>query len=367
MKKFISVAIAALFVIWAFGGCSSSNSTAAPSLAPTSSTASASSASSANPNVANYPVKDIEMVIPYNAGGGFDLQARIIARYMPDHLPKNVNIIPRNVPGAVDIVGITEVFNSKPDGYTIGILSLGNSINAEYLNPNPTITYSLTDFEFIGCWAVDVNAIGFTDDIKATTWDELVALSKESPIRFGTAGQGGTMHIDPLVISMCTDADFSFIHYEGNAQIVPALGRGEVSGQQGSLNAIVRQAEQGLGRVFCIMSEERLPNYPDYPTALEIGMPKEQFEKIMNFPFFSTARVFYAPPNMDPELLQILRQAFWDTVNDERVIKEFRDTKDLLDPLTGEETVALIERKLAGLSAAGGDDIIEAVREASRQ
>jgi tripartite-type tricarboxylate transporter receptor subunit TctC len=297
----------------------------------------------------SFPTKDIEMIIPYTAGGGFDIQARIVARYIPKYLPKTVTVIPVNVPGVANIAGSTQLYASRPDGYTIGIVSIGDSYYTEYLSPEP-VAYKTADFVYIGTWTTDTRAIGFTDNIKAKTWDELVAESKDKPILFGSGGRGGAQHNDPMIVGMYTDANFAFVHYEGSGQIVPALGRGEVSGHMGSVSTIARQVDQGIGHFFCVMADKRDPDFPDVPTALEVGMPKDQYEKIMTMPFFGTARMMLAPPKIDPEVVRILREAFWKAIYDPDLIKEFKTAQAQHNPINGEETQTMVEERVKMLA-----------------
>ncbi|GEM_PF-677361 len=355
-RKLIAACAIAATLLTLFAGCS--NTPGAPPAPGTSGTSTEPAAPATD-----FPTHEITMIIPYTAGGGFDLQSRIIARYMPKYLPKEVTIIPVNVPGVANIAGSTQLYTSRPDGYTIGIVSMGDSTVMEFLNPDP-VAYKTGDFQYIGCWAVDSRALAFNNDVKAANWDELVAESRAESIRIGTGGQGGAQHTDPLLVSMCSDVKFRFIHYEGNGQIVPAIGRGEVSGQMGSIATAVRQQEQDLGRAWCIFTEERDPQYPDVPTALELGMPRDQFDALVGNPFYGTARLMLAPPGTDPAALEILRRAFWDAMHDEGLKQEFETSQAQWQPMSGEDTQAMVENKLAVLETSG--DLIATLQQASR-
>ena len=70
-----------------------------------------------------YPSKPIRWIVPYSPGGGFDVYSRAMSQYMPKYLPQKVAIIIKNSPGAGGTVGVTKVYKSKPDGYTIGIMN----------------------------------------------------------------------------------------------------------------------------------------------------------------------------------------------------------------------------------------------------
>ena len=69
-----------------------------------------------------WPAKDITLIVPFKPGGGYDLQARIIAPFLEKYLPLKVNVVVKNVDGAGGKIGATELSKAKPDGYTIGIM-----------------------------------------------------------------------------------------------------------------------------------------------------------------------------------------------------------------------------------------------------
>src|SRR5699024_7230321 len=81
-------------------------------------------ASSANSNQdTDYPKKPIEVIVPYDAGGGTDVIGRAVADVISEYLPNNQSLNIVNRPGATGSVGATEVYNSNNDGYTIGLFS----------------------------------------------------------------------------------------------------------------------------------------------------------------------------------------------------------------------------------------------------
>ncbi len=77
---------------------------------------------------AEYPDRNIDLIIPYGPGGGFDLYARAVAKEMDTQLPKGITVIPRNIPGAGSVKGISTMYRSEPDGYTMGIIDLPGAV-----------------------------------------------------------------------------------------------------------------------------------------------------------------------------------------------------------------------------------------------
>src|SRR5215831_14870859 len=81
-------------------------------------------AARAAPAAANFPAKNIQFIIPYAPGGGFDTFVRFIAPVMETHLPRRTNIVPNNITAGSGSRGISQLYRSKPDGYTIGIFDV---------------------------------------------------------------------------------------------------------------------------------------------------------------------------------------------------------------------------------------------------
>src|SRR5688572_17173950 len=107
-------------------GCASTPpaATSAPASAPASTAAPASIAATPE-GCAGFPTSDIELVIPYGPGGGFDTWARLVAPVLQEKLPTDVNVVPLNREGAGGLVGVTEVLGAQPDGHTIVITEPG--------------------------------------------------------------------------------------------------------------------------------------------------------------------------------------------------------------------------------------------------
>ena len=94
-----------------------------------------------------FPNRDIEIVIPYNAGGGFDTYIRALAPHMEKHLPGDINVLPINVPGAGGRRGASEVYRADPDGYTIGIFNLPGVLLPQLQGLK--INYNLSDVSWL--------------------------------------------------------------------------------------------------------------------------------------------------------------------------------------------------------------------------
>ncbi|NPV69899.1 MAG: tripartite tricarboxylate transporter substrate binding protein [Firmicutes bacterium] len=293
----------------------------------------------------DYPNKPITIIVPTAAGGGYDLGARAVARFLPKHLPKQVDVVVQNMPGAGQMIGVHAVYAAKPDGYTLGAFNAIGAVMSQYGRPEP-VQFDVSKFLYLGMWQDDVRALGVSKNVQAKTWDELIALSKKKPLRCGTGGAGSSQHIDPFIIDAASEVDFEYIHYEGSAGVNPAMGRGEIDTTVAQVGTIMELVEAGLGRNFCVFDTKRHPGSPDTPTAIEAGMPRAQFDKLTNSPFFGVNRVLAAPPGIDPAIVAILRKAMWETFQDPEYQAEVKKAKGENNPMKGEDYQKVMEAKV---------------------
>ena len=102
---------------------------------------------------AQYPEKDITVIIPYSAGGGFDSYVRGVLPAMQKYLPNSVNLIPRNMPGAGGRKGATAIYRARPDGYTIGAFNLPGLLLPHLLDER--VGYDLSNVTWLGRMSED--------------------------------------------------------------------------------------------------------------------------------------------------------------------------------------------------------------------
>ena len=129
---------------------------------------------------ADYPEKDISFIIPYAAGGGFDIYVRAIAPAMETYLPHKVSIVPLNVPAGGGSRGITQLYRAKPDGYTLAIFNIPGMF---VLQKEGDADYDLAKVTWLGSMGRDDYGIAVAYDSPIKTVADLQALSKTRPVK----------------------------------------------------------------------------------------------------------------------------------------------------------------------------------------
>jgi tripartite-type tricarboxylate transporter receptor subunit TctC len=150
------------------------------------------SAISAPAAAAEYPVRPVQIVVPYNAGGGTDLTARLIAQTMEKHLGGTV--IVRNQPGGGGAIGTSAIVHAKPDGYTIGTGSQGPLVMLPHYGG---IDYSIEDADFLALIGRNLMVVAVNKDAPFQDGKSFLNYAKSRPgeLTVGNSGAGGANQI----------------------------------------------------------------------------------------------------------------------------------------------------------------------------
>lgn len=217
---------------------------------------------------AKYPEKSITMVIPFPAGGSTDVFGRTLVEKLKAPLGQPVVVVNRT--GGVQI-GVTEVMQSKPDGYNIGL------VNDIYLTVSPHITEvpykgpgDMATFAMV-YHAPMVLAVS-PDGPWKTTKDFLEA-GKASPGKIRVAGSaiGGVNHIVFTELSYAANSQFSYVPFAGGAQSLPAFLGGNAEAVVITPTEIKPYVDSGKARILGVFAEKRSAFMPEAPTMKEQG------------------------------------------------------------------------------------------------
>lgn len=262
-------------------------------------------ASLTQPALAEYPEKPIEMIVAFAPGGGTDVAARSIARFMEKHLG-GASIAVINKPGAGGEIGWTALATAKPDGYTIGFIN-PPAINA--LAVEGKAKYTMDDFQMIGNIVLDPGIFVVGKNSPYKTLADIVAASKETPgaIVVGTSGAAGSSeHIALLNMNRIAETSFTPAFFGSTAPVRQAILGGHIPAATMNLSEALPLIRSGDIRVLGVMSAERNPAAPDVPTFAEQGYPMT----------VAAARGLAAPKGIAPEIVEKLQNALKASIED---------------------------------------------------
>jgi len=283
----------------------------------------------------DYPSKDIRLIIGGKPGGGFDTYARAIGRYMKKYLPEGVNVIVENRPGAGHKIAITMVYNSEPDGYTIGMPMMPGLYFPQMFEEQK---YDMTKVTWLVTILKDPRVLAIAPNSKFKTLKDLQqAESVRVPIVGFSSETGVILANEELGIK----ANYISGHKNSKEAVLAALrGDGDAVGFTfGSLRKFFVQKQ--LIPVAVMGSEKRISAISEVPTLAELG--HAEMNEILG-----TYRVLAGPPNLPAERTKYLRDTIWKTLSDPEFVAWSKQAKRPVEALDGEATAKALAPVMKG-------------------
>lgn len=266
--------------------------------------------------------KVVRMIVGFSAGNEYDIGARLLARYLPRHIPGTPTVIVQNMPQAASIVAANYIYTQAPhDGTVIGaitrnlaIQSLLGQTNIE-ADPRRLIWLGGTSFPGRVC------VVGKNAPVK-TPADMLT-----QEVIVGSNGAGNSTNILPTVFNHVLGTKFKLVEgYKGTADILLAIERDEVQGvcaSYGQFRSSAQSFADGKLRVLFRAEEAKMPEIPDAPSVYDLAKT-EKDRQFMRFVFSSTefGRPYVLPPGVPPTRVATIRKAIADAVADPELIAE---------------------------------------------
>jgi tripartite-type tricarboxylate transporter receptor subunit TctC len=261
----------------------------------------------------SYPSRPIVMIVPYPAGGGADVVARVTAERMRAFLGQPIII--ENVGGASGGTGTARVARAAPDGYTLGV---GNWSTHVVNAAVSALSYDvLKDFKPVAMTIRFPLLIVANNALPANNLTQLIAWLHANPDKAtaGTTGVGSSGHLAGILFQNMTDTRFQHVPYRGNALALQDLvaGRIDLIFSDQSALALVRA---GTVRALAVTWSNRLPAAPDIPTADEAGLA--------GFSVTSWNGIF-APRDTPEDVIYKLNSAVVSTLADPGVVQKLAD------------------------------------------
>jgi tripartite-type tricarboxylate transporter receptor subunit TctC len=220
---------------------------------------------------ADYPHKDIRMVIPWGAGGGTDGIVRKLSTIAEKEL--GTSIYAENVEGGVSATGILQVMKARPDGYTLGALTYDSVVTVPWQGLLPT--YKLDKLKLICRVTSEPDAIIVSTKSPYKNIHDLIDAAKKNPgkIKIAIQNTGSRLHLAMLQFEKLTGTDFKLVAYPGGAAPQKeAILSNEVQVAATSLGDFSSLIESGDVHGIVEFSDTHNPTYPDVPTAKEEGI-----------------------------------------------------------------------------------------------
>ena len=228
----------------------------------------------------DYPTRPITLVVPYAAGGGNDVMARIVAEKMSKSLGQQIVI--ENKGGAGGSIATRQMAKAAPDGYTLGLGGTGTLAINPTLYPN--VGYDpRKDFAPIGLIATSALVVLVHPGIEAKSIGELIALAKREPgkLNYASAGAGSGIHLGSELLATMAGIKLTHIPYKGSGPALTDLLGGHVAIYLSSLPPAIALVREGKVRALAVTGPTRSPIFPDLPTVAEAALPG--YEAVLHY------------------------------------------------------------------------------------
>ena len=243
-----------------------------------------------------WPDKSIKMIVPFAAGGGTDLAARLAAKHLSTRLGQQVYV--ENRGGANGILGLQALKQAAPDGYTIATASDGPLVINPGLYKEKLPYDTVKDFTAVHMFNKFVGMIVVHPSVPVKSVRELIDYAKANPgkLNFSTAGVGNFSHMGIELFMAATGTKFVHVPFTGVGPGMQALVQGDVQLMFNNVATVLQQMEAGQVRGLGVGEPTRLPDMPDMPAIAETvpgyemaawtgiigpaGLPKDVVDKL---------------------------------------------------------------------------------------
>ena len=264
------------------------------------------------PAAAQYPNKQITVIVPFAAGGPTDVVTRLVGEHMSRTLGQPV--IVENIGGAGGTIGMTRAAQAQPDGYTIAVGNMGTQSAAPALYPS--LKYDpATSFAQVGVVNFTPQAIVAKKTTAAGTLKEFIDYLKDNhaKLSYGHAGVGSISHVSGLVFNAKFGFKPTLVPYRGTGPAIQDLVGGQLDYMVDQSLNVIPQIKAGTIKVYAIAAPERLTSLPDVPTTAEGGS---------DF-IFSAWNAMVAPKDTPKDIVDKLADALGKALDDPAIQKRY--------------------------------------------
>lgn len=277
----------------------------------------------------DYPEKNITIVIPFNSGGGFDTYIRALAPAVEKHLPNDVKLLPKNLPGAGGRRGASDVYRARPDGYTIGVFNMPGVLIPELQGMR--LGYRLSEVTWLATVGYDPYFLSVRGDTPHRSIDDLRALGRK--VLYGATGPGSTSYVATNIVNERLGIPYDIVTgYKGSSDYLLGLIRGDIDAAMISGSTARAYLESGDIRAIAVFGADS--DDPGIADAADLG--------VADLGKLRVVRMIGGPPELPDDRKTLLESALVAAMQDADFLAWLDETDNEVHPANAAETEAAV-------------------------
>jgi len=270
----------------------------------------------------DWPAHPMTLVVPFAAGGGIDVSARVQAQRLAEILGQP--IVVENVGAAAGTTGSLRVAKAPPDGYTILFGNSGTHAYSQTLYKRPLYD-AVADFAPVGIVSESPRILVARKDLPVDNLQEFIAYAKANQARmqFGSAGVGSGTHLPCVLLNMAMGVEITHVPYRGAGPVMQDLIGGRIDYMCDTIQTGAQQAKATTVKGIAIMGPNRVPIIANVPTTGEQGLAGVES---------SVWNAFFLPKGAPDPIVRRLNKAMSDALDDPVMRKRLEDLGLEIEP-----------------------------------
>jgi tripartite-type tricarboxylate transporter receptor subunit TctC len=294
-----------------------------------------------------YKGKNFTIVVGFSPGGGYDSNARGVARYLSSHIPGNPTVIVQNMPGAGSLTSVRYLdVNAPKDGTVMTAFNPG-LVTQSIVQPEK-VQLDFRKFAWVGVVTADFRVCYGFGPKGVRSWDDMMARKE---FILGSTARGSGNYINGATLREVFHAPIKqILGFPGSAEQRLAIERGELDGDCGSYASIPPEwIRDGLAHPFVRFTEKRPPEIPESAVFVGTFAKTEEQKQLLNVldAADEVGRPFVMSKQAPADHVAIIRKAFNETMKDKAFLADMEKQQFPVLPLTGEEAEVIVNKMMS--------------------
>ena len=293
-----------------------------------------------------YKGKAVNITVGFSPGGGYDVNARAVARHLSKHIPGNPNVVVQNMPGAGSVTSVRYLDATAPKDGTVMTVFNPGLITQSVVEPEK-VNLDFRKVAWIGVVTSDFRVCYGFGPNGVKSWDDMM---KRKEFILGSTAKGSGNYINGATLRKVFNAPVrQILGFPGSAEQRIAIERGELDGDCGSYSSIpVEWVRDGKAHPFVRFTEKRAPEIPESAIFINNFAKTEEQKEILNVlnAADEVGRPFIMSKQVPADRVAIMRKAFSDTMKDPAFLAEMEKQQLPVIPIIGDQAEAIVSKMM---------------------